>query len=219
MFDGTLVNGARIRNQEVIFDNIGPNISTGSYLRLPNGLLWNTAGFSSGSGILSIESWFYLGTRNTAWNRIFQFGTRTSTCPSTVRCFRNFPDGGICCRACGSSTLPQGGVCLTTPQFNGTRIHFVLVLDANYGQLNLYFNGTLMGTSTMPNLLLGASDIFAIGAQDSTVDINPTTDAVIDEFRIWRGELTSSMVALNFELGPDNPINSKYLDILLFVDL
>ena len=63
----------------------------------------------------------------------------------------------------------------------------------------------------MPKFVFAASDIFAIGAQDSTSDINPTTDAVIDEFRIWRGELTSSMVSLNSELGPDNPTNSRLL--------
>lgn len=206
MYGGTLVNGAYIRNQEIVFDNIGSNITTGSYLRVPNGLLWNTAQFTGGNGILTFESWIHLGARNIAWNRIFQLGIRSSGCP-TIRCFRNNPDGGICCRACGTGS--QSNICLATPQFIGLKVHLVYVLNSITSQSYLYFNGTLMGTSVMPTFVFAQSDIFAIGAQDSTSDINPTTDAVIDEFRIWRGELTSSMVSLNSELGPDNPINSR----------
>jgi hypothetical protein len=203
MFDGTLVNGAHVLNRKVVFDKVGANISVGSYLRLPNGLLYNTG---ATVGIITIETWVKLGPNNAQTNRIFQFGKQTAANP-TYSCYRDGTTGKLCCFGSPTSTVKT--ICSTVP-FNGTNVYLALVLDGNYGSMTLYLNGALISSTSFPSLALLSTDVFTLGAVDNQLlKTVPTTDGVMDEFRIWTGELTSSVVALNAALGPDNPINSE----------
>lgn len=172
-------------------------------MRLPTGLIQRTI-----SGIVTIEVWAQLGIDNSEENRLFEFGRQSPPYP-TYRCYRSVPSGDICCASALTATPTT--IC-SEISFNGSNIYLTLILDGNYGWMTMYLNGILVGSAPLPSLTLANTDIFTVGAaiNSQQTPIIQTTTAIIDEIRIWAGELTASAVAFRSTLGPDYPVNSTF---------
>jgi len=191
-WNGTLVNGATWTAGKI---GNGVNLSSSSsqYVSLPNGVV-------SSLSDCTISTWVYLNS-NTAWSRIFDFGTPNATGSATQtsipeRYMFLTPKNGngvveFAITGCGTNGEQRiaGSAALPTGQW----VHVAVTMSGSTG--SLYVNGMLVGQNTSmfttPNRLLTTTANY-IGKSAFSGD--PYLNGIVDDFRIYRGALTPADV-------------------------
>jgi fibronectin type 3 domain-containing protein len=197
-FIGTLVNGATWTSSSKIGTGaLGlTNTSTqNQYASLPNGVVSSLTSFS-------IAAWVYLST-NTAWMRVFDFGTGTTNFMYlTVHNGSNVPQFSVQANG-GTSYSITGNAAFPT----GVWTHIAVVWNNNLG--TMYVNGVFVGSnSNMPwnPSMLGTTTQNYIGHSEWTAD--PYLNGRIDDFRIYSRALTSTEVStIAANMLPSAPSN------------
>jgi hypothetical protein len=95
----------------------------------------------------------------------------------------------------------------------GDSFHIVVVIDFTNGLVRMYRNGQFAGISTLNNSeTLRANLVNGVGINDVNMWLGRSQfsgdayfNGAITEFRMYRGAMQESQVALNFACGPDNP--------------
>ncbi len=151
----------------------------GEYVQLPDGIV-------SGLHDFTISAWVN-PSQNSAWSRVFDFGTGT-----TVNMFLTLSAGGGPLRF--AITTGGGGaeqrIDNTGTLPLGSWSHVAVTLSGNTG--TLYVNGTPVGTN--PNMTLHPSDLGAttqnyIGRSQYA---DPYLNATVDDFQIYDGALSAA---------------------------
>jgi len=154
----------------------------GEYVNLPSGIV-------SGLNDFTISAWVN-PSQNSAWSRVFDFGTGTtanmfltlSAGGGPLRFAITTGGGGAEQRIDGPGTLPLGNWS-----------HVAVTLSGNTG--TLYVNGNPVGTNS--NMTLHPSDLGAttqnyIGRSQYP---DPYLDATVDDFQIYDDALTAADIA------------------------
>jgi hypothetical protein len=169
----------------------------GEYVNLPNGIV-------SGLHDFTISAWVN-PSANSAWSRVFDFGTGTnnymfltlSAGGGPIRFAITTPGGGGEQQINGPSTLPLN-----------TWSHVAVTLSGNTG--TLYVNGQPVGTNTNMTFTpadLGATNQDWIGRSQFSAD--PFLAATVDDFQIYSRALSTTEVA---DLAAGQPGNGDVAD-------
>ena len=191
---GTLGSDASISNGKLVLTG-----SATSYLQLPAGIL------GSSLGSVSIEMWITTSSvgNSAMWLRIFQFGLQSYSNTGTITFNRHDGSGSFAYEsfnAYGSSvesTFSQ----ISTPFSGQSNLHVVLVI-VNGGRTKVYFNGTLVATST------GSGNVIPTGSSGEMNFIGKVPNwnggfvGSVDEFRVWGNSLTLADIRMHYHAGP-----------------
>lgn len=190
---GTLLGGAVIDGGQVVLDPLAE-----SYVELPSGVITDYQA-------LTIETWATFGQLAT-WSRLWSFGDQNDA--GQGRYYVELcPHGGSADTYVSISDADPGGnhadaVAQAAPLDNQTNVHVVAVFNPLAGYHALYVNGNLTGRNSSPGVTLaGVHDVMNwIGR--SLFSADPYLNGSVDEFRIYRGALSSLEVAVSHAYGP-----------------
>ena len=201
----------------------GGSSATAPYVDLPNYMLSTNSAANGGSGKVTLEGWVKV-TGNQAWSRIFDFGDSLG-----AEVFG--PGGGgegrdyffysaqintdVNARQTESrneTSLPAAGTGGTgvathpTTQFNQMS-HFAVTWDESNGQVRTYENGVLVSsfTQSMPMSQLNDVNVW-LGRSAWNGDQN--LQGEFDEFRVYNRLLSTTEMAANIAIGPDNDLGT-----------
>lgn len=196
--NGTLQGGAAIVNKAVVLSGAGSSGTPSDYVEFPDDLFTNIT-------TTSLEIWATDSGSGT-WARIWDFGNSAGGKGTSTgggdNLFLTTPSGGGTLRA--AINIGSGEQQLNTaPLVVGQETHIVWINDAAHHTGYLYVNGALADRN--PNLSLTPADMGStlnnwLGRSQYN---DPMFNGSIDEFRIWKGQLTPLQVALNAASGPD----------------
>lgn len=185
--NGTLEGNATISNGSVVLDGVN------SYVALPPDLVTNYTA-------ITLEAWV-TDNGSTSWARIFDFGSGI-----TDYMFLSLPSGLGNLRGAYTTNSNGGEQVLEWVGGRppaGQETHIVFTTDGATQQGWLYVNGVPVGSNTMiltpsaigpmPNDWLGRSQWPG----------DPYFNGSIDEFRIYNVALSSNIVQLNYQNGPN----------------
>ena len=170
----------------------------GGYVNLPNGII-------SSLEEMSIETWVtWTGSRY--WERIFDFGTSNAgedkQGSGTTYLFLAPKGGGDATRF----TITQGGdqtpiLDGPTIMVTGTETYVAVVYSSSSGIAKLYVDGVLVssGTATIPLSSIVDNNNWLGRSQYN----DPYFAGSINEFRIYNGIITDSMIASHYLVGAD----------------
>jgi uncharacterized protein YjdB len=205
--NGTIVapNGgsaATINNGLSLPGNANGGFGVSGYVSLPGGLLTNTTS-------LTIECWATQNSANT-WATIWDFADNGNInfelCP-----FPNRNGGNMIV-----AFTPNGGEQdVSTPVSfpNGAEQYVALTVDGGTLLSQLYTNGALVGSSTLPNSTYLPRNIGGNGGtlQDMLGNDtygDPQFSGTLYEFRIWDGAVTPLYLAVSAAAGPSVVVTS-----------
>ncbi|HPU56409.1 MAG TPA: Ig-like domain-containing protein, partial [Verrucomicrobiota bacterium] len=186
-FHAALLGNAQIVDGQVFLDGVNANAS---YVELPGGIL---ADYNS----LTFEIW-YTDDNAGNWSRVWDFGSSTANYLFfTVRA-----NSQLNARTAITTGSGEQVVNFRRPNM-GTEHHIVYTQDAVTGLASIYHNGVLVATNavTIQPRQLGATTQNWLGRSQFA---DPYFRGFINEFRIWRGAISPTQVALSYGLGPDN---------------
>jgi hypothetical protein len=188
---------------------IGDASVTGGQLQLdgaPNGPSADSMGFTStldiagthGATGVTFEAW-YTDTNSGAWAKLFSFGNGTGG--SNI--IFNLQQGGS-----GQGRIQYQGM----PESNfgprpdlGVEHHLALSISSD-GLVNAWIDGAQIQASP-PNLTGDGNDLATLPSSWERIGASNWGDVgmtgAVNEFRIWRGELTAEEVVVNLAGGPD----------------
>ena len=196
--NGTLQGAAFITNGTVVLSGTGSSGSPGDYVNLPNDLFTNIT-------TTSLEVWA-TDKGSATWARIWDFGNSAGGEDTST-------GGGDNLFLTQPSSAPSLRVALnigsgeqqlnTVPLTVGVENHVVFVNDAAHHTGYLYVNGALADRN--PSMTLTPADMGStlndwLGRSQYN---DPLFNGSIDEFRIWKGQLSALQVAINAASGPD----------------
>ena len=175
----------------------------GDYLQLPSGLLQN---YSS----VTIDTWVTFGAAQN-WARLWEFAD-TNSAPTEQDAFYfspgwnpNPPNGNFY-----NAGFPWGGGIFTSGALGSESLH--ITCEYGDGWLQVYTNGVLEASST--NLVAPAS---SAGLNSATIGHSPFNDpginGSVDEFRIYKGRLSSDEVTASDILGPNQVLTTSGVTI------
>jgi glucose/arabinose dehydrogenase/mono/diheme cytochrome c family protein len=184
---GLLMDGATVSGNQLILNG------TTAYLDLPDGII-------EGYDTITVEAWVS-NTLTETWSRIFDFGNNTTvnmfltpradSGTGPIRFALTLGGGG------GSEQRVNG---ITALPVNTLR-HVALTLEGNVAIL--YVDGSPVGSNTTMTLTpasMGSTTQNYVGKSQYN---DPFFDGSIDEFRIYDVALSATMIATNFQNGPD----------------
>jgi len=193
---GTLLGGAAIVSNQVVLDPAAE-----SYVELPAGIVTNYQA-------LTVETWATFGQLGT-WSRLWSLGDQNEAGQGRYY-IELCPHGGAGDTYISISDADPGGnhadaVAQPAALDNQTNVHVAAVFNPLAGYHALYVNGNLTGRNTSPSVTLaGVKDILNwIGRSLYAAD--PYWEGSVDEFRIYRGGLSSLEVAVSHAYGPNTP--------------
>ncbi len=203
--NGTLYGSATIENGTVVMASGGqsgtvdPNDAV-SYVQLPANLI-------SDHESITIESWVRVDTLQ-MWARLYDFGGKENGSGTKYMFMApyNGTTGGssftfvTAGQGAAEQQLTKGGYYLP----EGEMVHVVMTLLGDANLARMYVNGMLIAEaddiSNNP-AKIGAMPFCYLGRSLYASDY--TFTGVIDEFRTWKGVLTTKQVAANYVAGPD----------------
>ena len=161
------------------------------------------ASVDAGPGNLSVSAWFNPDFVHTG--TIF---SKDDTIQTNRRGFliRLINDGSIVYGASpqGLSDPDRGVITTSTSLYNaGTWQHVVMTYNAANGFMELYYNGELVGTNTVPNSIVGpfiTGEEFRVGTRQSNTLID-YFDGDIDEIALYHKVLTQREVDILYNQG------------------
>lgn len=173
--------------------NTSSSSASGSYLRVPNGVLAGVSDFS-------FSGWVFQDRDDTNWERIFDFGqdiqvnffftpSRGAGSPSQTR--SRITTGG--------NTLEQG-VTHNNPSTNsGNWLYWVVTIDNATSTMNIYRNGVLYdssgGVTFTPNSMEPSTNNY-LGRSQYNAD--HLVDAKFDEFRFSNTHHSADWIATEY---------------------
>jgi len=193
--DGTLEGTATISGNQLVLDGSGA-------VNLPADIL------DPALQSVTIEAWFQISADIT-WQRLFDFGGAEGA------------DGGNCIFFTPNSGDNTARLAIATNGYPSwstgedrvdadeivvdTPTHVACVYDGPAGEIRLYLDGELMGTTPTTMQLSDVERMFAyIG--DAVYPADPYFNGTIDEFRIYDTALADAEVLASFGEGPDAEI-------------
>ena len=192
--DGVLVGDAFVQDGELRLDGAptGPGADSMGFTNLVD-----LAGNFGVTGV-TFESW-YTDTGSGNWTKLFSFGNGTAG----RNIIFNLQQGGS-----GQGRIQYQGM----PESNfGPRPalneeHHLALSISPSGEINAWIDGTQIQASP-PNLTGDGDDLSTLPNSWERIGASNWGDVgmtgSVNEFRIWRGELTAAEVAINFAGGPD----------------
>ncbi|MES2658851.1 MAG: LamG-like jellyroll fold domain-containing protein [Verrucomicrobiota bacterium] len=199
--------------------NLTPNGAaavTGGKLDLPGGAartnnaaaqgasLSALAGTINGATALTIEGWFRQDTFQN-WAKLFMAGQGSGFNFMEITP-RRLVDGNVSSISINNGIV-ENSLKSTTPLANGTDYYFAATWNSLTDKLTLRIGpagGALQThTAAMGGKFLADINVaqFFLGSAVQFAD--PDFDGQIDEFRIWKGALSTAETANHFSLGPD----------------
>jgi len=158
-------------------------------------------GVNYGATGVTIESW-YTDTGTGTWGKLFQFGTNAAGLEIG---YTHTRDNGE------MSGVDRDGAKLFEEQVTQNEEHHLVITISSDGNLNTWVDGVQKITDTDTNDLANVTSNFeGIGA---TSWGDPGMTGSVNEFRIWKGTLSSTDVADNFATGPDSLLGGEGLSI------
>jgi hypothetical protein len=188
-------NSASLDGTELLFDG------TGGYANLPTGLISNYTQ-------LTVEFWADFSSSNPLWTRVFSFGDQNGGGKNSGVDFCPYAGGNYQ----NLDMLSTNGVdayANSNPGLNGlTNNHVTVVVDPLSNNM-YYYNGVTVvsvehGTVSS---LQSINDTYNLLGR-SLVDLDPTLNGNLHEFRIYTGVVSTASVALNDAAGPTNYLTS-----------
>src|SRR5262249_23176225 len=88
---------------------------------------------------------------------------------------------------------------------NQTNVHVAAVFNPLGGYDALYINGNLAALNSSPAVPLGGVRDIKNWLGRSLYSADPYLEGSVDEFRIYRGALSSLEIATSYAYGPDTP--------------
>ncbi|MBR4249126.1 MAG: LamG domain-containing protein, partial [Verrucomicrobia bacterium] len=171
-----------------------------SYVRLPENLI-------SDHESVTIEAWIRIDKLQ-MWARLFDFGGKEGNSGTKYMFMApyNGTTGGssftfvTAGQGAAEQQLTKGGYYLP----EGEMVHVVMTLLGDANLARMYVNGMLIAEAddiTNNPSKIGAMPFCYLGRSLYASDY--TFTGVIDEFRTWKGVLTTKQVAANYVAGPD----------------
>jgi hypothetical protein len=194
---GILVGGATVDPGRLSLTGLGTGTAA-NHMAFTNPV---EVGVNYGATGITIESW-YTDTGTGTWGKLFQFGTNAA----------GQEIGYTHTRANGEmSGVDRDGAKLFEEQVTQNEEHHLVITVSSDGNLNAWVDGDKKISDTDTNDLANVtSDFEGIGA---TSWGDPGMAGSVNEFRIWKGTLSSSDVADNFAIGPDSLAGGEGLSI------
>lgn len=198
--NGTLYGNATISGGQVLLDGAqGSYVDLGSYLIAPSNIPNNS---------ITLEGWATFYPTNGAWTRFFDFGNINGGLGANYIFFapNNGANGGQA-RLAVSDVSPgytsESGFNINNV-LGRTNLHVVAVYNPNPSAqiLQLYLNGTLVGSTTTTKQLSGINNVFSFLGR-STYSGDSWLAGSIDEFRIYNGALDRFQIAASDQAGPN----------------
>ena len=150
---------------------------------------------------ITIESW-YTDTGTGTWGKLFQFGNNAAGQELAYTHSRG--NGEM-------SGVDREGAKLLGEQITQNEEHHLVITVSSEGNLSTWVDGVQKITDSDTNDLANVtSDFEGIGA---TSWGDPGMTGSVNEFRIWKGTLSSTDVADNFATGPDSLLGGEGLSI------
>jgi len=193
--NGVLFNGASVSGSELILPGTGTGAGAAN---MGFSSLVNIGGNFGATGV-TLETW-YTDSGTGTWGKLFTFG---SAAAGPEIAFTNFRGGGDL-----APGIDRNGnhFLASYPGGSNTRIslgvehHLVLTIDAA-GLTNVWVDGnqeiTNLATNALSNVTSSTESIGATAWND------PGHFGNVNEFRLWRGELSNAEVQQNRALGPN----------------
>lgn len=167
-------------------------------------------GGNFGATGLSVETW-YTDSGSGIWAKLFTFGTSMA---GQELAWTNFRGGGDLAPGLDRNgahqieSIPFG----SDERLTEDEEHHLVVTVSPEGTTNLWIDGiqeiTDLETNEVSNIVTSTESI------GSTAWGDPGHSGTVNEFRIWRGTLTSDEVANNLEMGPDSIGDSAPFEII-----
>lgn len=190
---GTLLGGAT-------FNGAGQVTLNGltAFVNLPNGLV-------SSLSSATLEAWvtWNAGANN---QHLFDFGANTGGednqgTPTSFVYYTPLANGGAARFTSSEYRMVNG----YAPQLSGSQAHVAVTYDGVGGIAKLYLNGRLVGYKAVTLPLSAVSDVNNwLGRSQSLLD--PYFGGTINEFRIYRTNLSTPQLAMSASQGPDLPM-------------
>ena len=194
---GVLVGGATVDPGRLSLTGLGTSTAA-------NHMAFTTpvdVGANYGATGITIESW-YTDTGTGTWGKLFQFGTNAAG--QELAYTHSRANGEF-------SGVDRDGAKLLGEQVTQNEEHHLVITVSSDGNLSTWVDGVQKITDSDTNDLANVtSDFEGIGA---TSWGDPGMTGSVNEFRIWKGTLSSTDVADNFATGPDSLLGGEGLSI------
>ncbi|MGC3990395.1 MAG: alginate lyase family protein [Chthoniobacteraceae bacterium] len=153
--------------------------ASSQYVSLPSGVVSSLSDFT-------VSTWVYLNSVST-WARVFDFGTGTE---KYMYLSAKAGSGHVHFAITGSGNYGEEGIDGSAALPTGQWVHVAVTMNGPTG--SLYVNGILVGQNTNMHFtpsVLGTTTLNYIGKSQYS---DPYLNGLVDDFRIYRGALTSA---------------------------
>lgn len=195
---GTNMGSAVLDGSQLQLD---ATLGSGGWAQVPGGII-------SGYTTTTIEFWLTAANSNPFWTRVFAFGDQFNSGENTGLDYCHYAGGNW--QNLNIQTNYGAPTYANNPAgLNGqTNVHVTVVVDPPSNNM-YYFNGTTLMSTLHGQVppLSGINDTLCLLGK-SLFDVDAPLTGSLNEFRVYNGIISSSVLALNDAAGPDNIVTN-----------
>ncbi|HYO09043.1 MAG TPA: SdrD B-like domain-containing protein [Tepidisphaeraceae bacterium] len=194
---GTLHNGAQVSNGRLLLENAG--VTSGQSTVVKYGKL--PANILPAAGSATVELWYTTFSATPNWQRVFDFGDQSGSNGNTYLGYTPKSAAGVARAMMKPAGLTERAAVSATRANHGYAHHAAVVLDSVGGQLHLYVDGALAGSTALNGATLaGINDVNGYLGR-SLFNADAGFSGAIDELRIYDDAVPAATLAANAAAG------------------